>query len=92
MKKQITSISPFQTAKVIALLYLLVSLPIVLLMGVALSFAPGSKAPSMIVLVLMPVLYMVFGFIFTVIGAWLYNLVAKFVGGIEFTTSESENQ
>ena len=55
MKKQITSISPFQTAKIIALLYL------------------------------------IFGFIFTIIGAWVYNLLAKWVGGIEFTTAEIED-
>ena len=91
MKKQITSISPFQTAKVMAVLYFVISLPFVLIMGVAFSFASGQKPAMTGMLVLMPVLYMVGGFIFTIVGAWVYNLVAKWVGGIEFTTSESEN-
>jgi hypothetical protein len=36
----------------------------------------------------MPVLYLVIGFIFTLIGSWVYNLVAGQVGGFEFTTAE----
>ena len=39
----------------------------------------------------MPFFYLIFGFVFTIICAWVYNLVAKWVGGIEFTTSEIEN-
>jgi len=89
MKKQILSISPFQTAKVMAVLYLIMSLPFVLLMAVTFSFAPGPKPPMAGMLIFMPVFYTVFGFIFTLIGAWIYNLVARWVGGIEFTTSES---
>lgn len=91
MKKQITSISPFQTAKVLALLYFALSLPFIVLMGLMFSFTPGPKPPMMGMLLAMPFFYLIFGFIFTVIGAWIYNLVAKWVGGIEFTTSEIEN-
>ena len=88
MKKQLVSISPFQTAKVMAVLYLVLSLPLVLLMAASFSFAPGPKPPITGMLIFMPIIYMVFGFIFTIIGAWVYNLVARWVGGIEFTTSE----
>ena len=91
MKKQILSISPFQTAKVMAVLYLIMSLPFVLLMAAAFSFAPGPKPPMAGMLIFMPVFYTVFGFIFTLIGAWVYNLVAGWFGGIEFTTSDSEH-
>ena len=45
MKKQITSISPFQTAKVMALLYFAISLPFIVLMGLMFSFMPGPKPP-----------------------------------------------
>jgi hypothetical protein len=34
-------------------------------------------------LLVMPFIYAVFGFVFTLIGAALYNLVAGFIGGIE---------
>lgn len=37
---------------------------------------------------MMPVLYTVLGFVFTLVGAWVYNLVASYVGGFEFTTLE----
>ena len=91
MKKQIVNISPFQTAKVMAILYLILSLPIVLLMVATFSFTPGPKPPMTGMLIFMPIFYMVFGFVFTLIGAWVYNFVAGWVGGIEFTTSESGN-
>jgi hypothetical protein len=91
MKKQITSISPFQTAKVMALLYFAVSLPFIVLMGLMFSFMPGPKPPMMGMMFAMPFFYLIFGFVFTIICAWVYNLVAKWVGGIEFTTSEIEN-
>ena len=73
-----------------ALLYFTISLPLVLLMGVMFSFAPGPKAPMMGMIFIAPFFYLIGGFIFTIIGAWVYNIVAKWVGGIEFTTSETD--
>jgi hypothetical protein len=40
--------------------------------------------------VLLPVLYGVFGFVFTLIGAALYNLIARGVGGIDITIQGEE--
>jgi hypothetical protein len=89
MKKQITRISPLQTAKVLALLYFVISLPMILLMGIMAMLAPGPQPPFFSGLMLaMPFLYLVFGFLFTLFGAWVYNLVVKWVGGIEITTIE----
>jgi hypothetical protein len=31
----------------------------------------------------MPIIYAIMGFIMGVIGAWLYNLIAKWVGGVQ---------
>jgi hypothetical protein len=39
-------------------------------------------------LILMPVFYTLFGFLFSLFGAWIYNLVAKRIGGFEFQTVE----
>ena len=83
LRKQIIRFAPLQTAKVMALLYLLISLPLVLLMFLAMSFAPGPKPAMGVMLILMPIFYAVFGFIFTIIGAWAYNFVASIIGGIE---------
>lgn len=89
MKKQILSISPLQTAKVMAVLYFVISLPFLVIMLVSFAFMPEPKA-SVGMMFILPFLYAIFGFIFTVIGAWIYNHVAKWVGGIEFTVSEIE--
>ncbi|MDB5765417.1 MAG: hypothetical protein JWQ61_231 [Collimonas fungivorans] len=91
MKKQILSISPVQTAKVVALLYFAISFPIFVLMSLFFLIIPGNKAPAIGAMIALPFIYLVVGFVFTVIGAWVYNLIAKWVGGIEFTTSDIEN-
>lgn len=90
MKKQIINIAPFQTAKLFAVLYFLMSLPFIAMMAVMFSFS-HSPAPSLVMLIVMPFLYLIFGFIFTVIGAWLYNIAAGWVGGIEYTSITIEN-
>ena len=38
--------------------------------------------------IVFPIMYAVLGFIFGVIGAAIYNLVAGWTGGIEFTLSD----
>ena len=87
MKKQIIRVSPFQTAKISALIYFIVSLPLVAFMAISFAFSP---MPPMGIgfLLLIPILYLVLGFIFTIIGAWVYNLAAGWVGGIEYTAVE----
>ncbi|HEX5125390.1 MAG TPA: hypothetical protein VFW00_01490 [Rhodocyclaceae bacterium] len=92
MKKQITRISPFQTAKVMAILYFVISLPLIAFMGLMFSFVPGPKPPMMGGMIfVLPFFYLVFGFIFTIIATWIYNFVAKLAGGIEFTMSEIDD-
>jgi hypothetical protein len=87
MKKQIVQVSILQSAKVMAALYFVISIPFALLMMIPAMFSP---APGMSVgmLILMPVFYTVFGFLFSVFGAWIYNLVAARIGGFEFQTVE----
>jgi len=86
MKKQIVNVSAVQAGKVIAALYFVCSFPVLLLMGVSSMFSAQSF--PVLLMIAMPVLYAAIGFVFTVIGALLYNLVAARVGGIEFTTRE----
>jgi hypothetical protein len=86
MKTQIVRISKLQTAKVMALLYLVISLPLMLFM-----VAPSLYMHQPIqwgMLLWMPVMYAVMGFVFTFLGSWIYNGVASKFGGIEFTLSE----
>ncbi len=90
MKKQIINISPLQTAKVFAVLYFVISIPFVALMALSFFSAPSNARPPMGFLFAAPFLYLIFGFLFTVFGAWVYKLVAGWVGGIEYTSTEKD--
>jgi hypothetical protein len=85
MKTQIVHISKLQTSKVMAVLYLVISIPLMLMMSLPTLFMHQPVQWSMIWWV--PLLYAVFGFLFTFLGAWIYNGVAGMIGGIEFTIS-----
>ncbi|MEQ1536028.1 MAG: hypothetical protein ABL923_09135 [Burkholderiaceae bacterium] len=89
MKKQILNIAPLQTAKIMAALWFVISLPFLLIMGLAMFTMPGeARAAFGGMMIFMPVFYAISGFIFTLIGAWVYNLLAKRMGGIEYTTQD----
>ena len=96
MKRTIKRIAPLQAGKMLGVLYGclgLIFLPIFMLAAAAAAFAQhaqgneaSSTAPAAAVAgimfgmgILMPVIYGVMGFI----GAAVYNLVARWIGGIE---------
>jgi hypothetical protein len=86
MKTQIVHISKLQTSKVMAVLYLVISIPLMLMMVLPMLIA---HQPVMWgALWWMPLLYAIIGFVFTFLGAWIYNGVAGWIGGIEFTISD----
>jgi hypothetical protein len=41
-------------------------------------------------MVIGPIVYGIFGYIFAAIGCWLYNVVASWTGGIELTLEPGE--
>ncbi|MBI3447540.1 MAG: hypothetical protein HY049_01275 [Acidobacteria bacterium] len=86
---QIARVSPPQAAKVMGIVYFGVSVPIVIFLVVAQSAAGNAEAGGFLLL-FVPFIYAVLGFVFTLFGAWLYNGVARWVGGIEFTTVRVE--
>jgi len=83
---EIKSFKIFQTAKVIAVLYLIFGLVegAILAIGFAHSPHPGPFTWTLFVSIGVPFLFGVVGFIFAVIMCWLYNLVAARIGGIAF--------
>ena len=84
MIQRIVRIAPLQAGKVSAILYGMISLffvPFLVLPGFL-----GSKnaMPVWVPLLFIP-LYVIAGFLISVLMAWLYNLIAGWVGGIEIT-------
>ena len=88
MKQQIIHVGKLQAAKVAAVLYLIQSVPLAAIM----MFAPanGGGAFGWGMFFILVVGYVLVGAVFSFLGAWLYNGVARLVGGIEFTVVEVE--
>jgi hypothetical protein len=83
MRQQIVRLSPLQTAKVMAALYGLMGFLFIPFFWFAMGLAPGEARPGAWFLILAPLGYAAFGFVFVAIGCLLYNFVAAFTGGIE---------
>jgi hypothetical protein len=87
----IKSVGVLSMAKIMGLMYGCMGLifaPFFLLFGLIGSLAGQDRTPfagifGVVFAILMPILYGVLGFIFGAIGALLYNLFAKLVGGFE---------
>ena len=80
-------IGPLSAAKVVAVLYAIFGLVMGAFLSVTALFRPdpGGVAPlwGVAAVVFFPVLYGVGGFLVTLLTAWLYNVVAGVVGGVE---------
>lgn len=89
MKQQVSRLSPHQNAKVFAILMALASLiflvPVMLIVA---STMPGGPGPTWWMLLLMPLMYLVFGYVMVGLISLAYNALVPFVGGIAFETRE----
>ncbi len=89
MKQQIARFSPHQNAKVMAVMWAVVSLiflvPFFLLASL---FGAGQTMPIWVIIVA-PLFYLVIGYIGVVIACALYNVIAPFTGGIEYESTGS---
>lgn len=86
MKKQIVKVSVTQSAKVLAVLYMVISIPIVVVLGAIGLLGGGGSA--LLVVILAPLIYGVVAFLGAGLAAWLYNVVANWVGGLEYSTKD----
>jgi uncharacterized membrane protein YGL010W len=90
MTTQLKSISGHQTSKVTALLLAAVSLimwPFMLLSTIPLLLTKGLSGAALMpvaMMVFFPLLYFAMGYLMTRLMCWVYNLIAKKFGGIEF--------
>jgi hypothetical protein len=98
MSQQLRSVGPVSVAKVMAVLYAIFGLLIGAVLSLVFSFASiagsagfpgGTRSGPMGLLfgvgsiIFLPILYAIFGAIGGLIAAGLYNIVAKYTGGIE---------
>jgi hypothetical protein len=90
MTKTLVRIAPLPAAKLAAVFYLLITAPIALLVAVLAMTRGTHGGPPALLILLAPLLYAVFGFLFALVAAWLYNVVAGWVGGLEFSTETQE--
>ncbi len=98
MTRRLKRIAPLQAGKIFAILYGLMGLiflPFFALAAILGAFAeqaqPGHAAPAAIagglllgMGIAMPIFYAVMGFVIGIISSALYNLIARWVGGLEF--------
>ena len=97
----IKSVGVLSVAKMMGVIYAalgLFFLPFFLLMGVVASMAPNQHSQNpfgavfgIVFGIFAPIFYGVFGFIFGALGAFLYNLMAKWLGGIEVRVEASSS-
>lgn len=95
MKKQLTYIAPLKAGIILGLLYAILGLILVpfFLIVALLGGKTGNSLPAAFgagFAILLPVFYGVVGFIGGIIMAALYNLVAKWTGGLEFEVRDWE--
>jgi len=90
MKKQLASISILQSSKILTALYFLLGF-LYTLIGIPMIIF-GERQVRIIGFVYLfgPIMMAVIGFIFFVIFAALYNLLAKSLGGFEFEIKNIE--
>jgi len=93
MKKQLKHISPLRAGIVLGVLYGLLGLvftPFFLLAALFGGRSGGGVAAfgGIFFALLFPVLYAVLGFIGGIIASAIYNLIAKWTGGLEFEVED----
>ena len=88
--RRIKRIAPLQLGVMLAVLYGIISIIIIpfLMLALAMPAAAGRRPTGMMALgmgfvIVLPFIYAALGFVFGVISAAIYNLVAKWIGGIE---------
>lgn len=87
MKKQISHISLHQTSLTMAVWYFIIALLFAIPMGLYGLYRHEEAAWAWF---LIPFFYLVLTYLLSAILFWLYNIVAKYVGGIEFNLNDVE--
>jgi hypothetical protein len=93
MKIQIKRFAPHQNAKVIAVLMAVSSLMLFVPVYLLFTIVPpveGQPRPPAFMFLILPLVYLVMGYLMVAIGCALYNVVCKSTGGIEYEADSKE--
>jgi len=93
VRQRVTRLSPHQNGKVFAVLMAATSLIFLLPFALLFSaFAParGTHGAPFAMVLVMPLMYLVFGYLSVAIGCWVYNLVTRWTGGLEFESTRDD--
>lgn len=88
MKRRIRRLDPLQTGKVLGVLYALMGLVFLPFFWLLKSVMPDGGGFFMGFGLMMPIVYGIMGLVFGAIGAFVYNVVAGFTGGLEVEVEE----
>ena len=87
-KKRIAHISIHQTSKVLTILYIVLGL---LFIPIGVIIILSGQTVMGVIYVLMPFIYGIIGYPLAALMCWVYNMVAKSAGGIEFTVENEDD-
>ncbi len=96
-RTRVKKIGILQTSLISAIIFFILSLflvlPMMLITGIAGGFSdnPGFASGGLI-MVFMPIIYAIIGFLMTALWCWIYNAVAKRIGGIEIELEVMGNE
>ena len=99
MKKQIKRLSPHQNGKVAGIMMAVTTLPMILFMIIPMTLMtpkidqagnPVDFGFPFIMLLIMPIFYLIFTYLFVAFGCWVYNIFYKIIGGFEFEFDENQ--
>lgn len=95
-KKRVKKIGVLQTSLISAIIFFFLSLilvvPMILIMGIAGVFSDNMGfAFGGLLMIFMPIMYAIMAFLMTALWCWMYNVVAKRLGGIEIEVEVMED-
>jgi len=90
LQYRLTRFGVNSTALIVGLIYFVLALVCIPIFYLAMRNAPNGGIPAA-ALVIGPVIYGIFGYLFTAIGCGLYNLISSWTGGLIFTLEPTES-
>ena len=90
MHYRLTRFGVHSAALIVGIVYFILAVVCVPIFYVATRNAPNGGLPGA-ALIIGPIVYGIFGYVFTAIGCWLYNLIAGWTGGMVLTLESGES-